>query len=406
MYNRRAILKTAFAASALSMWDAPVRFAFANAPTGRRFVVVILRGALDGLAAVPPYGDPDYKSVRGVLALDRDGTTPLHDLDGHFGLNPSLTNLKSYWDAKQLVVFQNISSPYRDRSHFDGQNVLETGATAPHALSDGWLNRALAPMKLAQGDNALAIAASPPLILMGPSEVSSWMPSVMPQPDAEFLKQVRALYSADPVLAVSLDSALRTEAEANAAADDRPQTPQQMAQRAGSYGNLTPLFAGAGRLLSRADGPRVAVLDASGWDTHVNEGAGDGQLARRLRALDTALDAMKQALGPAWSKTVVVMATEFGRTVRPNGNGGTDHGTAGAAFLFGGAVNGGSVKAAWTGLKPAALKDGRDQPPTTDMRAVFKGVLSDHLHVARRDLDSTVFPDSGGIQPVGSLISA
>jgi uncharacterized protein (DUF1501 family) len=406
MLNRRLILKSAFAASALSMWDAPVRFAFANAPTDRRFVVVILRGALDGLAAVPPYGDPDYKSVRGALALDRDGTTPLHDLDGHFGLNPSLTNLKSYWDAKQLVVFQNISSPYRDRSHFDGQNVLETGATAPHALSDGWLNRALAPMKLSERDSALAIAASPPLILMGPSQVSSWMPNVMPQPDAEFLKRVRALYGADPVLAASLDSALRTEAEANAATDDKPQTPQQMAQRAGSYGNLTPLFAGAGHLLSREDGPRVTVLDASGWDTHVNEGAGDGQLARRLRALDTALDAMKQALGPAWNKTAVVMATEFGRTVAPNGNGGTDHGTAGAAFLFGGAVNGGVVKVEWTGLKPSALKDGRDQPPRTDMRAVFKGVLSDHLRVARRDLDSAIFPDSGGVQPMGALVAA
>jgi uncharacterized protein (DUF1501 family) len=261
-------------------------------------------------------------------------------------------------------------------------------------------------MKFGQGDSALAIAASPPLILMGPSQVSSWMPNVMPQPDADFLKRVRALYGSDPALAASLDSALRTEAEANAAADDKPQTPQQMAQRAGSYGNLTPLFAGAGRLLSREDGPRIAVLDASGWDTHVNEGAADGQLARRLRALDTALDAMKQALGPAWNKTAVVMATEFGRTVAPNGNGGTDHGTAGAAFLFGGAVKGGMVNAEWTGLKPAALKDGRDQPARTDMRAVFKGVLSDHLRVARRDLENTVFPDSGGVQPMGDLVAA
>jgi uncharacterized protein (DUF1501 family) len=400
--DRRAILKTALAASAMSVWDAPVRFAFASVPTDRRFVVVILRGALDGLAAAPPHGDPDYKSVRGVLALDTTGANALHDLDGHFGLHPALTNMKGMWDAKELVVFQNISSPYRDRSHFDGQNVLETGGTGPHVLGDGWLNRALVPMGLS-GDGALAIAASPPLMLSGPAKVSSWMPSVMPQPDAEFLKRVRALYGDDPTLRASLDSALHTEAEANAAMDDKPRTPEQMAQRAGSYGDLTPLFAGAGKLLAREDGPRIAVLDASGWDTHVNEGAGDGQFARRLRALDTALEAMKMALGPVWKKTAVVMATEFGRTAAPNGNDGTDHGTAGAAFLLGGAVGGGSVKAEWTGLKPSALQDGRDQPPRTDLRAVFKATLADHMRVAKRDLDSTVFPDSSGVAPAGVL---
>jgi uncharacterized protein (DUF1501 family) len=403
MLDRRSILKTAFAASALSVWDAPVRFAFANAPTDRRLVVVILRGALDGLAAAPPHGDPNYKSVRGVLALDNTGPNALHDLDGHFGLNPALTNMKAMWDAKELVVFQNISSPYRDRSHFDGQNVLETGATGPHVLGDGWLNRALVPMGLSNGDGALAIAASPPLMLTGTARVSTWMPSTLPQPDAQFLQRVRALYDGDAMLRASLDSALRTQAEADAAMDDTPQTPQQMAQAKGSYGDLTPLFAGAGKLLAREDGPRIAVLDASGWDTHVNEGAGDGQLARRLRSLDTALEAMKLSLGPTWKQTAIVMATEFGRTVAPNGDGGTDHGTAGAAFLLGGTVQGGRVEAEWVGLIPSALQDGRDQPPRTDMRSLFKGVLSDHMRVATRDLNSTVFPDSAGIAPANQL---
>ena len=406
MLDRRSILKTALTAGAMSAWDAPVRFAFASVPTDRRLVVVILRGALDGLAAAPPHGDPDYKSVRGVLALDTAGPNALHDLDGHFGLNPALTNMKSMWDARELVVFQNISSPYRDRSHFDGQNVLETGGTGPHVLGDGWLNRALVPMGLSNGDGALAIAASPPLMLTGTAKVSSWMPSNLPQPDAQFLERVRALYADDAMLRASLDSALHTEAEANAAMDDQPQTPQQMAQVKGSYGDLTPLFAGAGKLLAREDGPRVAVLDASGWDTHVNEGAGDGQLARRLRALDTALESMKLGLGPAWKQTAVVMATEFGRTAAPNGNGGTDHGTAGAAFLLGGAVQGGRVEAEWVGLKPAALQDGRDQPARADMRSLFKGVLADHMRVARRDLDSTVFPDSGTVAASTGLFAA
>jgi uncharacterized protein (DUF1501 family) len=403
MLNRRSVLRTALAASALGVWDAPVRFAFASVPTDRRLVVVILRGALDGLAAAPPHGDPDYKSVRGALALETTGTNALHNLDGQFGLHPSLVNMKAMWDAKELAVFHNIASPYRERSHFDAQNVLETGGVGPHALNDGWLNRALKPMGLADGEGALAIATSPPLLLSGGAKVSSWMPATLPQPDADFLGRVRALYGNDPVLLATLDSALDTEAKANSAMDDKLSTPAQYAE---TYANLSPLFTGAGKLLARDDGPRVAVLDVGGWDTHVNEGAGEGQLARRLHALDVALDAMKSALGPAWTKTAVVMATEFGRTVAPNGNGGTDHGTAGAAFLFGGAVKGGVVNAEWVGLKPSALKDGRDQPPRTDMRALFKGVLADHMRVARRDLDTAVFPDSADVRPATVLFAA
>jgi uncharacterized protein (DUF1501 family) len=169
--------------------------------------------------------------------------------------------------------------------------------------------------------------------------------------------------------------------------------------------DLVPLFQGAGRLLAGPEGPRVAVLEASGWDTHINEGAGDGQLARRLSALDTALDAMKGTLGPAWNKTAVVVVTEFGRTVKPNGSGGTDHGTGGAAFLLGGAVAGGKVHAEWMGLKPEALKDGRDLPARIDMRALFKSVLAEHMGVSRAALNGTVFPDSAGAKAVKGLIA-
>jgi len=406
MATRRSILKTVLAASALSVWDAPIRLTFANAPTDRRFVVVILRGALDGLAAVPPHGDPNYKSVRGVLALDTTGTNALHDLDGHFGLHPALINMKAMWDAKELAVFHNISSPYRDRSHFDGQNVLETGGTGPHVLSDGWLNRALTPLGLANGEGALAVASTPPLMLAGASKATSWMPEAMPEPDKAFMARVRALYAHDPALESALDRALETEAQADAAMDDKPKNAGDMAKGYGAYGDLTPLFKGAGKLLAGEKGPRVAVFDVSGWDTHVNEGAGDGQLARRLRALDQGLDAFKTALRPAWDKTAIVMATEFGRTVRPNGNGGTDHGTAGAAFLLGGSVQGGVVSAEWIGLEPSALQDGRDQPPRTDQRALFKGALADHMGVARRDLEGSVFPDSGSIAPMSGLFRA
>lgn len=404
MADRRTVLKSVLAASALCVWDAPIRFAFASVPTDRRLVFVILRGALDGLAAVPPHGDPDYASVRGNLALTADGTNAIHNLDGQFGLNPGLVNLKGMWDARELVVFHNIASPYRDRSHFDGQNVLETGGSATHAMSDGWLNRALKPIGLDDGNRALAIAASPPLLMSGPTKVSSWLPATMPRPDADFLRRIRALYAGDAELAASLDRALATEAEAEAAMDDKPASPQA-GKHKGQYGNLTPLFTDAGKFLAREDGPRVVVFETGGWDTHVGEGAGEGQLARRLSALDAALQGLKNSLGPAWKKTAVMMATEFGRTVAPNGNGGTDHGTAGAAFVFGGAIRGGVVKAEWVGLKPSVLKDGRDLPPRSDLRAMFKGVLSDHMRVARRDLDSMVFPDSNGIVPASDLIA-
>ena len=407
--DRRSLLQSFAAAGVLNV--AGARFAFAATPGDRRLVVVILRGALDGLAAAPPHGDKDYASVRGQLALQTSGAGALHDLDGFFGLHPSFANLKTLYDNKQLVVFHNICSPYRDRSHFEGQNVLESGGIQPHLLQDGWLNRALQPMGITKGDRALAIAQTPPLMLSGKVQTGSWMPAVMPAPDELFLNQVRALYANDAVLKDSLSNALALQAASQNAMDDSAAMAAgangQKRQGGGAYGNLTPLFQGAGKLLAASDGPRVATLEASGWDTHVAEGAADGQLARRLQALDLAIDAMRTAMGPeVWNKTAVVMATEFGRTVHPNGSGGTDHGTGGAAFLFGGAVQGGQVKAEWVGLSSGVLKDGRDQPAKTDLRALFKGVLADHMDVPGAALESAVFPDSASAVPIKGLIRA
>ncbi|MGH6829143.1 MAG: DUF1501 domain-containing protein, partial [Rhizomicrobium sp.] len=274
---------------------------------------------------------------------------------------------------------------------------------APHLLQDGWLYRALEPMGLAAG-KALAIAPTPPLMLSGRIETASWMPQRMPAPDEVFLNRVRALYADDAVLSAALQSAWALETEAAAAVDEPTGGAQK---RASLNGDLGGLFEGAGKLLATADGPRVATLEASGWDTHVNQGAGDGQLARRLLALDTGIAAMQRAMGPqVWKKTAVLMATEFGRTVRPNGSGGTDHGTGGAAFLFGGAVQGGSVKAQWVGLSAERLKDGRDQPAKTDLRALFKGVLAEHMGVSGTALESLVFPDSASAEPLRQVIGA
>ena len=403
MTTRRTILKTMATAGALSLWDTPIRYAFASVPTDRRFVVVILRGALDGLAIVPPHGDKDYAATRGVLALSTTGANPLHDLDGFFGLHPSLTHVKAMYDAKEVAIFHNICSPYRDRSHFDGQNVLETGGTGPHVLQDGWLNRALTPMGLADGQHALAVAQTPPLLLSGAARATSWMPETLPMPNEAFLARVRRLYANDAVLSASLASAMELQTQAHAAMDD-PSMKKPGA--AGGYADLTPLFTGAGKLLAAADGPRVAVFDAGGWDTHFNQGSNDGQLARRLQALDEGLDTLKTTLGPVWAKTSIVMATEFGRTVHPNGSNGTDHGTGGAALLLGGAVQGGTVRAEWTGFGSAALQDGRDQPPRTDLRALFKGLLAEQMGVSVAALNGAVFPESGGVKALTGLIRA
>jgi uncharacterized protein (DUF1501 family) len=402
MLTRRSFFQAGIACSTLALSGVHARLAFAALPDDRRFIVVILRGGLDGLAAVPAHGDPDYASLRGQLALPQSGTGAPIDLDGFFGLHPSLHNLSEMWRNKELAIFHNVSTPYHDRSHFDAQNVLETGGVKPHLLNDGWLNRALTPLGLDSGKGALAVSSSPPLLLDGKVRVTSWTAARRPLPDEEFLHRVEALYANDSQLSGALQNALATRAAANAAMHDNGSA----VQRPNAQGPIVSIMEGAGRIMSAEDGPRVAVFDVGGWDTHGNQGAGEGQLARRLQQLDEGLSALKTALGPHWDKTAVVAASEFGRTVAVNGTGGTDHGTAGIAFLFGGAVGGGTIHAEWRGLKPAALKDGRDLPAQTDTRAIFKAALADHLGVGREALDQRIFPDSAGALPLKGLIRA
>jgi uncharacterized protein (DUF1501 family) len=241
------------------------------------------------------------------------------------------------------------------------------------------------------------------LLLDGKTRVTSWTPSRLPVPDEEFLLRVEALYANDAVLSGALKSALATRAAANAAMHDNAGA---MTSMANGLGAIAPIMEGAGRILAAEDGPRVAVFDVSGWDTHFNQGGGEGQLARRLQALDEGLMALKTALGPAWTKTAVVAASEFGRTVAVNGTGGTDHGTAGIALLFGGTVAGGGIHAEWRGLKPTSLRDGRDLPAQTDTRAIFKAALADHLGVGRQALEERIFPDSAGAPMLKGLIRA
>jgi len=374
---------------------------FATLPGGAPFVVVILRGALDGLSAVPPYGDPDYAGARGPIAITRPGGSKgALDLDGFFGLHPALPLLHERWRSGELLVVHATASAYRERSHFDGQNVLENGGDHPSGSASGWLNRALGALD-GRGVDGLAVGQNVPLILRGPVPVGSWAPSALPEVEPELVQRLRDLYSDDPMLSARLDEATRMEALAD---DEQPPAHAAMYKaKGGGIERLKAVAETAGRMMAAPKGPRVAVFDAGGWDTHAGEGGAEGQLAGRLGGLDQVLEALRGGLGPEWSRTAVLVCTEFGRTVQVNGTRGTDHGTGAAALLLGGAVRGGRVLADWPGLGERQRYEGRDLKPTTDLRAIAKGLLRDHLGVAERAL-ADVFPASERVLPVRDLV--
>ena len=286
--------------------------------------------------------------------------------------------------------------PFHNRSHFDGQDNLENGLPGFAVNSTGWLNRLLAALPAGtpiKAKGAIEVGRSP-LILRGPAPILGWSPWVFSHLEDPILYLIRSLYKErDPALLSNLDRGLKADALAEGLNLD-----------AGPDTVLVKSFRGAGRLVAAPTGPRIAVISVDGWDTHISQGFVDGKLPSLLGELDIGLGAFKTAAGSAWAQTVVVMVTEFGRTVRANGDRGTDHGIATVALLAGGAVKGGKVIADWPGLAPANLYEGRDLRPTTDLRSVFKGVLRDHLGVPQTIIKTTVFPDSGIAPPLNGLI--
>lgn len=388
--TRRGFLSLAGAFALL-----PGGLALANAPTDRRFVFVVLRGGMDGLAAVPPMGDPDYAAARGALALPPD--TP-RLLDRRFGLHPALDPALPLYRKGDLLVVQAVASPYRERSHFDGQDVLEGGGDKPHALHDGWMNRALQALGKVP---AMAVGQGIPLALRGDAPATSWAPSPLPGLSPDQARRLVMLYEGDPLFAQALDDGLQMEAFVAGTLGEGAEA--QMAKDARDFAKLA---AAAGKLLAAPDGPRLAVMECGGWDTHTAQGLGTGRMALPLAQLANGLAGLAGALGPVWDKTVVVAASEFGRTVAANGTGGTDHGTAGAVLVAGGSLKGGRVLGDWPGLARENLHQGRDLKPTTDLRAVLKGLLQDHLGLERAVLDEKVFPGSATVRPMEGLVKA
>jgi uncharacterized protein (DUF1501 family) len=428
-FDRRQFLGGSLLAGAGTLLGA--RYAFAKPAAGdARFVCVILRGALDGLAAVPPYGDPDYARLRRELAIGAPGSADgALRLDDTFGLHPGLTFFHESYQAGELTVLHAVATAYRERSHFDGQDLLENGTPIAHGAQSGWLNRALAalPPAAVHGKEAgVALGQNVPLLMRGAAPVASWSPAVLPDLDADTLQRIADRYASDPLLSQRLADALATDRIASEAqAEDGSMmsaargagtkadvtADNNAAAAAGAGGRLraasyTDTVRAAAGFLKRDDGPTVAVFDTTGWDTHANEGGAQGQLRQRLGALDQGVRMMKEQLGPAWQRTAVLIVTEFGRTAAANGTRGTDHGTGAAAFLIGGAVRGGRVVSHWPGLAAGALHQGRDLRPTTDLRSVMKGVLADHLQVPANALEREVFPDSAAARPLRDLLRA
>ncbi|MGV8840496.1 MAG: DUF1501 domain-containing protein [Bauldia sp.] len=368
-----------------------------------RFVVVILRGALDGLAAVPPIGDAGYAAIRGDMAVGAAGQERVLPLDGFFGLNDAMPELHRMYGAGDALIVHAAATAYRERSHFDGQDVLENGAIGPRLLRTGWLNRAVAALptegRIAPA-TGLAVSATVPLILRGAAPVVTWTPPNFRPAGADTVARLLDLYRhQDPELAAAFAAGVGLDAL----------TAGDAAMGGATTGGTPDAFAeiaeGAARLLADPEGPRIAVLSYNGWDTHANEGADAGRLADLLSALDAALAAFARTAASVWNDTVLAVVTEFGRTARGNGSDGTDHGTGTVAFVLGGAVAGGRVISDWPGLREGDLLDARDLYPTTDLRAVLKGLLRDHLGLSEQVLTASVFPESIGVRPMDGLLA-
>lgn len=391
--RRSALLGLTSAVSLTSPWGR-ASLALAAAATDRRLVVIIQRGAMDGLAAVVPYGDPALGGLRGEITPSGPGQEGgVLELGGFFGLHPALQNLHGMYQAGELLPIHAVAGPYRVRSHFEAQDYLECGSD--QMLKSGWLNRVagiLPASEAGREGDAVAVGLAMPLLLRGPARVASWAPRGFGAAPPDLYAEASALASTDALIGPAIREGLRARGFSKEimAGDPLPQERSPFAV----------LATMAGEMLARPDGPRLAALEIGGWDTHA---AQLPQLNGLLTRFDAALAALKAGLGPAWRDTVMVTMTEFGRTARVNGTKGTDHGTATVSFVFGGAVAGGRVAGSWPGLGPGRLFEDRDLQPTTDLRSVLKGLLAQHLGIGPAGL-AAVFPDSAAAAPMPGLI--
>lgn len=387
--SRRRFLAALGGSAMLTLWPGLSPAVSGGAQT--RLLVVLLRGAMDGLHLLPPRDDADYLRARGQLAV-RDALP----LDGSFGLHPKLPFAHGLYAKQELLPLVAVAPPYRLRSHFDAQDCLENGTATPGGARDGWIGRCIDTMAR---DAGVAIAQVMPLAMRGSGRAEIWSPPLPREVPDALMQQLQPLYASDPRLAPMFDDAMA------AVAMDMSANGMSGNGTGGARGafRLPEAMAAAAKRMQGANAARIGFVEDSGWDTHRGQ-----QLAldRKFAELDAGLRAYREGMGADWSNTVVAVVTEFGRTVAANGSAGTDHGVGGAALLAGGAVRGGRIAGDWPGLAPAALFEGRDLRPTTDLRAVFKGLLAGHLAVSEAALDTRIFPDSRTLRPMAGLLRA
>jgi uncharacterized protein (DUF1501 family) len=414
--SRRGVLATAAGFGLSLQLLAVPAIAADTALNKKKVIVVICRGGMDGLSVAPPIGDSEYRGLRGGLAMS--DTLPV---DGTFALHPQLTAVHAMAKAGEARIVPAVATPDRARSHFEAQDVLETGAPGVYSTTSGWLNRAVETLSAHRKVDAISIGPTAPLLLRGKVQTASWSPGRGVDAEARLPTLLQDLYRNDPLLGPALARGLVTETMAKDAtaglqmasapaamaaggkAGGVPQDQAQFVRAAAQQGRdaARTLGQSLAGFMREPGGPTVAAISLDGFDSHANQA---GLLTTRLAYLDAVLDGVRQGLGPEWKNTVVVVATEFGRTARANGTGGTDHGTASAALVLGGALKPGGIVGDWPTLKQAALYENRDVAPTLDMRGLFKGVLAEHMGVDHAALDNAVFPASAAVRPVAGLI--
>lgn len=345
---------------------------FAKGIEDRKFIFVLLRGAMDGLSALIP-DDADIARARADIlpALD----TRL-DLNNGFRLHPSFVGLREMYGQGDAAFIHASATAYRDRSHFEAQDALEILGQA--GAKEGWLNRALQ----AHGGTGLAVGRAVPLALKGAAPATNWSPPLFETASDDLLNRLAALYANDMTFAAPL-------ATARGNMDMSMDTTRRDARRFTREYSIA--LSSMGKLMSVEGGPGIGMVALDGWDTHANQA---NDLTRKFSALDAGLTELKTALGSTWPKSCVVVCSEFGRTVAANGTRGTDHGTGGLTMMLGGAVRGGRLHGDWPGVTPKSLYEGRDLYPANDIAAIMKGLLRDHLGFDRKALDQQVFPNS------------
>ncbi|MEM6904713.1 MAG: DUF1501 domain-containing protein [Pseudomonadota bacterium] len=374
--SRRTFLRTGLGtACSLAAHPLVTPVVYASAPGAARLVVIVLRGGLDGLAMVQPYGDPAFAGLRPSLA-EAPGTG-LTDLDGFFGLGSEFVDLVPLWQAGELSFVQAVSTPYRHkRSHFDGQDFLENGGASPDGTltqsRDGWLNRALGLIPGADARTAIAVGREHMILLDGQNQAGSWSPTNSLDLADDERQLLSKIYAGDDLFSAALDEAMALGGLGVAA---------ERRENAATLARFT-----AEMLTGEA---RIAAFSLNGWDTHRNQ---DGAMGRQARKLSEAILTLKSGLGPHWATTTVVAVTEFGRTVRENGTRGTDHGTGGAMLLAGGALTGGQVLGRWPGLGEGDLFEDRDLMATEDLRRYCGWLLAAQFGLEQSALERVVFP--------------